>query len=360
MNVLHGGFSRLPIVVLAAVLFSPAPGHPDHRAFGETFRLGPIAASPGETVSGYLDVRAKGDPGSVIPLTVVHGLNPGPVLALVAGVHGYEYPPILALYRLRTLIDPRRLSGTVVMVHVANVPSFLKRTIYYNPYDWKNLNRVFPGDAEGSFCQRLAHVLTREVIERCDALVDMHCGDGNEALVPYSYWMISGRDDLDAQTREMALAFGLKHIVIDATRSRDPLDSKYLGNTAVLRGKPAITTESGLLGGTEEKYIDLNVRGVLSLMKHLSMLEGSPDPAQDPVWIDRYEVLTSPETGLFHPLAEMGHWVKAGQKLGAVSDLLGRDVMTVTAPFDGVLLYVIATPPISRGEPVAMVGRIRQ
>ncbi|OGD25003.1 MAG: hypothetical protein A2Y56_08695 [Candidatus Aminicenantes bacterium RBG_13_63_10] len=326
----------------------------------ETFRLGPLEASPGESVSGFLSVPERGDPGAVIPLTVMHGLKPGPVLALVAGVHGYEYPPILALYRLKEMIDPRELAGTVIMVHVANVPAFLKRIIYYNPFDWKNLNRVFPGDPEGSFSQRLAHVLTRDIVNRCDALVDMHCGDGNEALLPYSYWMISGREDLDGRTKDMVLAFGLKHIIIDITRTRDPLDSKYLGNTAVLRGKPAITTESGLLGGTEEKYIALNVRGVLSVMRHLRMLEGSPEPAEDPVWIDHYEVLTSPATGLFQPLAEMGHWVKKGQRLGIVSDLLGRSATPVAAPFDGILLYIIATPPISQGEPVAEVGRIKE
>ena len=359
MPVPHRTTARAALVILALGVLgrSIARSAPSAR---DPFALGPIVASPGESVSGFLDVPEKADPGTVIPVTVMHGLKPGPVLALVAGVHGYEYPPILALYRLRDIIDSKELAGTVLMVHVANVPAFLKRIIYYNPWDWKNLNRVFPGDPEGSFSQRLAHVLTRDIVERCDALVDMHCGDGNEALIPYSYWMTSGREDLDQKSKDMVLAFGLKHIIIDATRTRDPMDSKYLGNTAVLRGKPAITTESGLLGGTEEKYVDLNVRGVLSLMRSLGMLAGSPEPVEDPVWIDHYEVLTSPETGLFQPLAEMGHWVKKGQKLGTVCDLLSRNPTPILAPFDGILLYIIATPPISRGEPVAEVGRIKQ
>ena len=73
------------------------------------------------------------------------GAKPGPVLALIAGNHGYEYPPILALQRLRTEIDSARLAGTVVMVHVANMPSFLGRTVYFSPVDGKNLNRCYPG-----------------------------------------------------------------------------------------------------------------------------------------------------------------------------------------------------------------------
>ena len=104
------------------------------------------------------------------------------MLLLVAGTHGMEYVPILALQRLRTTIDPRTLRGTVLMVHTANMPSFLGRTIYYSPVDGKNLNRVFPGKADGTLSERIADVLTREMIGRATHVVDLHCGDGNEAL----------------------------------------------------------------------------------------------------------------------------------------------------------------------------------
>ena len=102
---------------------------------------------------------AKDGVGTEIPYTVVHGAKRGPVLALVAGVHAYEYPPILALYRLKDAIDPKTLRGTVLMVHIANLPSFKKRTIYFGPDDWKNLNRVFPGDLNGTMSQRIAAVI---------------------------------------------------------------------------------------------------------------------------------------------------------------------------------------------------------
>ena len=74
----------------------------------------------------------------------------------------------------------------MIIVHIANLPSFLKRTIYYNPWDWKNLNRVYPGRPDGTNTERIASAITQEVIERSDYLVDLHCGDGNEALLPYA------------------------------------------------------------------------------------------------------------------------------------------------------------------------------
>lgn len=322
--------------------------------------IGPFKVVPGQSASGYLEVPEGMDVGSSIPVTVIRGAKGGKTLALVAGVHGYEYPPVLALYRLKEMINPLELSGTLILVHIANLPSFQKRTIYYNPYDWKNLNRVFPGDPQGTLSQRTAFVLMEEVVRKCDCLIDLHCGDGNEALIPYSYWMISGKSGLDEMTRKMVLAFGIPHIIIDETRSRDLANSKYLGNTAVLLGKPAITTESGYLGKTDEESIRRNIDGILSVMRLFQMIEGSPLEPSQPVWIDRYEVVTSQTDGLFYPLVKMGHYVVKGQIVGRITDFLGRVKEEVRAPFSGILLYIINTPPTGRGEPLFEVGRVKE
>ncbi len=328
---------------------------------GDDFAIGTAKVKAGSAAAGFLAVPAgKDGPATEIPYTVIHGANKGPVLALVAGLHAYEYPPILALYRLKTAIDPKSLRGTLVLVHIANLPSFKKRTIYYVPEDWKNLNRVFPGDRQGTMSQRIAAVLNDEVIGRADAVIDMHCGDGNEALIPYTYWMISGKKEFDARTKELAVAFGLSHIIIDDTRGNDLKNSKYLGNTAILRGKPAITTEAGFLGHTDEESVSLNLKGALSVMRHLGMIEGKPEPAADPVWIDKYEVVYSKWSGLFTPRVEMGYFVRAGEIVGTVTDYLGAWKEDVRAPFTGILLYVIGTPPCNEGEPLFEVGRVKE
>lgn len=349
--------SRVGMALLAlvpALVLAPAA-----RA-GQDFVFGGEKIGPGRSVSGLLAVPAGPDgPGTRIPYTVVRGARPGPVLALVAGVHAYEYPPILALYRLKAMIDPVALRGTVVMVHIANLPSFKKRTIYYGPDDGKNLNRVFPGDLRGTTSQRIAAVIDAEVIQKADVVLDMHCGDGNEALIPYTYWMIGGDAAFDARTKDLALAFGLPHIIIDDTRGHDLKTSKYLGNTAILRGKPAITTEAGFLGRVDEESVALNVRGVFGVLRHLGMAEGAPEPVADPVWIDKYEVVNSAWDGLFAPRADMGAYVRAGQIVGTITDYTGAWKEDVRAPFTGILLYIIGTPPCNAGEPLFEVGRVR-
>ena len=222
-----------------------------------TLKVGEVTANPGEKKSGFIIVPAGKDGSEQkIPITIINGKKLGPVLALVAGIHGYEYPPILALQRLPKKLDPSGLSGAVLMVHVANMPSFLKRTIYYNPHDWVNLNRAFPGKIDGSMCERIAYQITNEVIKQCDYLIDMHCGDGNEDLMPYLYCTKVDNPEVDKKTKELAINFGLKLIVGDLGRPKDLSQSVYCGNTALLMGKPAITIESGKLGGIDEEDVD--------------------------------------------------------------------------------------------------------
>lgn len=349
-----------PVLVLALCLFFGLATESPAQEANKAFEIGDMSVLPGETRAGYLNVKVEEDVDCFIPITVLNGAIRGKTLALVAGVHAYEYPPILALYRLKKLLKPEDLTGTLILVHIANLPAFQKRIIYYNPYDWKNLNRVFPGNPEGTQAERIAYVLVEEVVKKCDALIDLHCGDGNEALIPYCYWMLSGENKLDELSKQMVLAFGIKHIIIDESRSKDVKASKYLGNTAVLHSKPAITTESGYLGKTDEESIDRNVQGILSVMRLFSMIPGEPKMVKEPIWIDKYEVIYSDCDGLFYPLSEMGYYVKEGEKVGYVTDYLGEICREYRAPFTGMLLYILNTPPANKGEPLFEVGRIKK
>jgi predicted deacylase len=293
-----------------------------------------------------------------VPITVVQGTTVGPTLALVAGTHGSEVAPIVALQRVRASLDPTQLRGTVILVHVANMPSYLKRTIYYSPVDGRNLNRVYPGRASGTVSERIAHAITNEVIDRSDYLVDMHAGDGNESLRTYTYWSKLGLDArVDSIAREMALAWGHDHIVVDTDRPRDRNASVYTQNTAQVRGKPAITTETGYLGMPVEEMVQRNEAGVFRLLRYLKMLPGTVEMVERPIYLERTQVLTSPETGIWYPLVERGHTVGEGTVIGYVTDFFGRRAGEVRAPFGGAVLYVVGTPAMSKGEPVAMIGR---
>lgn len=325
----------------------------------QVLRVGEVSAAPGTKVSGSIRVPGGSDaPVLALPVTVIHGRAKGPVLALIAGTHGYEYASILALPRLLPRLDPAAMTGSVILVHMANPAAFYGRRIYVSS-DGKNLNRVYPGRADGTLSDRIAFAITTEVIDRATHLIDMHSGDGNESLRPYSYWMTGGDAAVDAASRELTLAYGLDHIVIDTDRPKDPANSRYTAMTAILRGKPAITTESGGMGGTDDASVDAHVRGALSVMRHLGILDAPSIRVENPVWFDRTEVLAAPATGVWEPVLDQKDSVAAGSLVGRVRDPFGAVLAEVRAPFGGEMLYVVRTPPVTAGEPVGFVARAK-
>ena len=167
-------------ILIAAVLLLAGPMLA--AAEREPFAIAGQSVAPGTRADLRIVVSAGDDPATFIPLTVIHGHAPGPVLAMVAGGHGFEFAPILAAGQLAERVDPAELKGTLVIVRIANIPGFEGRSPNVNPVDRKNLNRVFPGNPQGSQTERIADLIAREVVAPSDFLMDVHSGDGAEFL----------------------------------------------------------------------------------------------------------------------------------------------------------------------------------
>jgi predicted deacylase len=292
-----------------------------------------------------------------LPITVLHGREPGPVLALTAGIHGYEYPPIIAARKVAIAVKPANLSGTLVIVHVANPPAFYGRSLFRNPADGKNLNRVFPGRPDGTSSERIAHFITTAIIERSDYLLDLHAGDGNEALWPHVYQPVVGDPALDKRTEAIARATGFEHIILYRDRPKDPANSISCPNTAITRGKPALTIESGGQGQVEEAAVAKVVSAVDGVMRELGMTSGQKGRRDHRVTVHpKVHYVSSPFTGIFDRIVELGQRVAQGALLGRVSDLLGNPLGEIRAPASGTVLVVIATPPVKEGEDAVTIG----
>jgi predicted deacylase len=339
----------LVLVLASATAMAQLPGRP-------TFAVGTASASRGQTATGMIEVGAGGDAALSIPVAVVHGSRPGPVLALVAGSHGTEYASIIALERLITSLDAREVAGTVIIVPLVNVPSFTRIVPHLNPVDGKNMNRMYPGRADGTQTDRASWAITRQVIEPSDHVIDFHGGDLDENLRPYAYWNKTGQAAQDAASRALVLAFGLDHIIISADRPRDPAASRFLENTASTRGKPSITVEAGRSGPVDPEDVAVLVNGTLGAMRHLKMLPGAPSPVEHPVWIDHLADVASDQAGIFYPSVRPGTYAEAGMKLGHVTDFVGRPLADFRAKEGGVVLYVRAVPSIGKGDTVASIG----
>jgi predicted deacylase len=278
------------------------------------------------------------------------------VLAIVSGAHGTEYASIIAVERLIQQLDPKTISGTLILVPLVNVPSFEQKVAHVNPVDGKSMNRFYPGKADGTQTERASFAITREVVDKSDHLIDLHGGDLDESLRPYSYWTKTGNDKQDAISREMLLAFGLDTIIISADRPKDPAASRYLENTASTRGKPSITAEAGHAGTVEAADVRALVDGCLSVMRYLKMMEGARTIVDAPVWIERVASIASDATGIFYPVVTRGSYVQKGAKVGYVTDYLGTTVLEARAPDSGIVLFIRAVPSMTKGETIANIG----
>lgn len=285
-----------------------------------------------------------------LPITVIHGQHNGPVLMLVAGVHGDEYPSVWALQKLKERIDPKQLSGTLILVHVANLEGFHARQ-RHTPMDGKNLNRVFPGHADGTLTEQLAHFITDELIERIDFLIDIHSGSWTQTLLPHVYSPVLNQVSLDSLTLAFAKSLDIPHIVFYDERPRDPNNAISLPNAAQTRGKPGLTLEVGYGGWTTPEDIALITDSCLRAMQHLNMLQTQlPIHAGKPYFYERLISVRSPVGGLFKATVQVGDQVKKGQLVGRVSDYFGQPLVSLIAPVTGTVLMLNHTPAIRTGE----------
>lgn len=288
------------------------------------------------------------------PYFAISGAADGPTLCLIAGIHGAEYPPIDAALRFCRALDPRALRGRVVGVPVVNLPAFWERTPFVCPRDGKNPNRVFPGNASGTYSEALAHALFEGVIRRGDYLVDLHAGDMVEDLAPFSLVQQSGVAAVDDRALELAMAFGLPYLVVQA-----PSGGPVAGTTngaAAQAGIPAVIAEAGGVGQLQAAAVELHLRGLDRVLRRLGMLDGDLAALDEPVVMRDFVWLRAEQGGFFRKTIVAGDTVTAGASLGQVVDLWGEPRAEVRSPVDGVALFVTTSPAMPDGGLVVGIG----
>ncbi|HEV2529274.1 MAG TPA: succinylglutamate desuccinylase/aspartoacylase family protein [Thermomicrobiales bacterium] len=302
---------------------------------------------------GFLAFSHPALAGMRWPYTIVRGRDDGPRVVVTAGVHPTEYPAIEASIRLTRGLDPATLRGTVIVLPLVNLPSFLTRTPFVSPLDGLNPNRVFPGNADGTVTEVIVDAIFRSVIAGADAYIDLHGGDVYEDLIPFICWAVSGDADLDARAAALARSFGIKHVVVV------PQQSSTTGLTsdiaAALAGIPAVLAEGGGRGLLTEPETAMLHEGCLRGLRHLGILPGGEPESVETVEVG-YQIIHSPAEGLWYPAVTAGDMITAGQTVGAIRDLFGDHLVDVVTPVDGVVLYVTSSPAMRSGGITVGVG----
>jgi uncharacterized protein len=316
----------------------------------EPVTVGPLRADPGSRVTGLVPVDL-GEAIVELPVVIVHGALPGSRVSVTAGIHGAEYVSIAALREVALSLDPASVRGCLVAVLTASPRAFAARTIYVNPLDGLNLNRQFPGDAQGTPTQRLAHWLTTEVIAGSDVFVDMHCGDMNEALVSFSGIEDTGDAAVDARSRELAEAYGLRYLLIGPSPGTTT-------TAAATLGIPAVLGEVGGQGRWPVEDVALHAAGFRRLLRAAGVITDAPDePAFTTELLPTEAWMRATTTGYWHPSVRVGDRVALGSIVGEVQDAFGAVLERPEATMDGVVIFLVSSLAMNAGDPLlALAG----
>ncbi len=347
-------FIRRMLVV--AALFA---GVTSTRAQDAPFTVGTASAARGAVAYGELRVPAGSDAGSTISVAIVNGAKPGPVVAFVAGSHGTEYASIVALTRLTGRIDPKTLSGTVIIAPLLNVASFEQMTVHTNPVDRKGMNANYPGSPSGTQTERALALVTDQIVKPSSVIVDLHGGDLDEDLRPYSYWIRTGDDAQDKASRALVEAFALDHSILRDIDVANPASIRSLSGYALAQGKTTIVAEAGRSGLVLAEDVDALVEGSLNVLSSLKMIGRPVTRRANPlVFVTTGSRVAAEGPGMFYAKAKRNTIVKEGDVIGETTDYVGRVTGRIKSPASGLITFIRGVPSMWPGATLANVAPV--
>ena len=302
---------------------------------------------PGTTERLWLDA-GPGLVGPVlIPVVAARGSTPGRTLVAVAGVHGDEYEGMEAIRLVVPALDPRRMTGDVLAVLIANPYAYDARTRSAPQIvDGLNLARIFPGDPNGSPSRRLAHVLL-DLVERHagpdDLVLDLHSG-----TVDVAYATLAGFREIDGPARYRSEE-AVRHMGLPRLWAIPDMPGPFNAETA-RRGIPSVGTETTGRAGCRPEDVAAYTGVLRRLLAYLGICPDWPVPERDDSPIRTTIDLTAPETGFLRVTRQLDDNVAAGDLLGTLIDPFGEPLSEITSPIDGTIWAARETPAIRAGE----------
>ena len=314
------------------------------------FCLGNFTVEPGKKKSGFLRI---GGGEFQLPATILHGEQKGKTVLITAGIHAEEYVGIQSALELSEMLKVQKIAGTVVIVKVVNRKAFELRSGSDSHEDGKNLNRVFPGSKEGTWSERLAYAIEKELLSIADYYIDLHSGDSYEQLTPYVYYAGAAAKEVVEQSREMAQQADVPYMV----GSNVAMGGCY--NYAASLGIPSILLERGQMGGWTKEESHSTRRDVRNILCHLGIYQGEKDYRNYyPLEVKDLCYQAANEQGLWYPCKKPGDMIQQGDMLGVIKDYEGKILEVCKAEYGGVILYQTGSLQVQESGPVIAYGKI--
>ncbi len=323
----------------------------------ETVKVGDIEAKPGSKAQGLVKVAETAGFDLSLPVQIVNGKEPGPTLAIIAGIHPVEHPAMEGTIRLVKELDPEELHGTLLTVPVFNIPGFQAR-VPGAPLERTQLTAAFPGSPEGSPNQRAAHFVTTEILGKANYAIETHGCNYMETCPNHIIMRRTGDTELDKSSLMLARCFKGKYVRGAMEHQiRKPRPGGYsVMRQALNLNVPCILPEVGSLGGISSKTGQLNepdvkwfMDGVKNFMRKVGMLEGEAK-LYNPRAVKTVIHHRAKNAGLFYPMKPNGAKVSKGETIGLIKDMFGDVREQIDAEVDGVISLIWTRPAVDHGS----------
>ena len=300
---------------------------------------------PGQNAILRLSVgRLPSDTKIYLNVHVFRSTEPGPKVLIMAGVHGDE---INSVEIVRRTLAQRWFEGlqggSVVVIPLMNVYGF--NNFSREVPDGKDVNRSFPGSANGSMAARVAHIFTKHILPVIDFGVDFHTGGNNNYNYPQIRYTAG-----HARSRELADAFAAPYSI-----SYKPI-AKSLRKTALDAGKPILVYEGGENLRFDPLAIEHGLAGIQRLLCAQEMLPEAPPPATSSIYLTKTNWIRTDRSGIFHALKKSGDTIKPGERLAVVNDPYGMDEIPVVAKKAGYIIGHNNNPVVGMGDALFHIG----
>jgi predicted deacylase len=309
-------------------------------------RIDDVTVQPGEKTATWLSVCEDFDGPIKIPLLAANGIRPGRCLYVVSGLYGDEYTGIEAIHRVFRELDPERMSGRFIGVPMLNTPAF--DLIRRNGPDEMILNRTAGGQSDGFLTEKLARYFMDHIVDQADYGVEII--DIGMYHTITSFAAPAPKPD-GSVNLNFAGSYGADLIW---TRGSSPT---VLRGAAAKAGVDVFMTELGGEGRLKQEHVDFEASGLNNIMKHLNLIEGSPENL--PSVYRRFEGfwMHSRAGGIFRSNLRLRQEVVKEEVLATIYDLLDREIEIIRAPYDGIVIGFRTTTRIRPGDWTVWIGQ---
>ena len=288
-----------------------------------------------------------------IPTTIINGENTGKTIVINGGLHSCEFPGVVACMTTAGEIDPKKVSGRIIIIHCLNSSGFIERTDAIVPEDGMTLNRDFYGDKNGTISRKIMAFLEEEIMPIADFIMDLHSGSSMEQMASCLFFPVGASDEVAKISMGAASNIAIEHLI--ASRSSDGFYSY-----AASKGIPGILVERGYNNTCEKEDYEGFIQDIYLLLDHFNVLEIThrPEEVERIIWM-KTDYIEAQQTGVWFPRIEPGMFVKKGGLIGTVKDFFGNVIGEYRASEDCRIMYNHYGLSINKGDNVAACGIVK-